>query len=186
VVFTAAGWDETEALSFKSAMKMAKAFVTGESNRYSPISPLYAHGHAQDIAFQKARQTIHQRLHLRLWYTPARLEGKPVWLGTISRDIGVKFTWRTWYLTTHKIDPNLDDARDYLLADLMNIQKVSRIGFLDHATLKDSEKPRKNLTGDPYFTDNQMIIMELSLNDTSFKTFPWNQIQLTEPSTQSS
>lgn len=178
IIFTSAGWTETEALSFKSAMKMAKAFFTGEMNRYSPISPLYYQGHSQDIAFQKTRNNINQRLHLRLWYTPVRYQKKPVWLGAISRDIGVKFTWKTWYFTTHKIDPKLDDARDYLLSDLIEIRKVSKVGFLEHTRLKESTKPKKNLTGDSYFTDNQLLIMELSMEDTSLSAFSWNQLRL--------
>jgi hypothetical protein len=65
------------------------------------------------------RQTINERLHLRLWLTPLRFQDKPVWIGQISRAIGVRFTLRTWNLTTHKIDPDVDDARDYVLDDLM-------------------------------------------------------------------
>ncbi len=83
------------------------------------MSALHVFGRSQDFALQKARQTINERLHLRLWLTPLRFQGKPVWIGQISRDIGVRFTPKTWNLTTHKIDPDVDDARDYLLDDLM-------------------------------------------------------------------
>lgn len=175
-IFTSAGWDETEALGFKSGLSMAKDFFTGATNRYSPISPLYYKGHPQDIAFQKARDNINQRLHLRLWYTPVRYEGKPAWIGAISRDIGVKFTFRTWYLTTHKIDPNLDDARDYLLADLFEVRKVLKFGFLDNINLRESQKPRKNLTGDPYFSDNKILVIALSNDDVTPDAFPWNNL----------
>jgi hypothetical protein len=175
-IFTAAGWDETEALGFKSGLAMAKDFFTGGENRYSPISPLYYKGHPQDIAFQKARNNINQRLHLRLWYTPVRYEGKPAWIGAISRDIGVKFTFSTWYLTTHKIDPNLDDARDYLLADLLQVGKVSKFGFLESASPEKTKNNRKNLTGDPYFTDNKILVIGLSPSDVAPGTFPWNDL----------
>ncbi len=180
VIFTAAGWDETQALTFSSGFKMTKAFITGDSDRYSPVSPLFYNGHSQDIAFQKSRNTINQRLHLRLWYTPLRFEQKPVWIGTISRDIGVKFTLKTWYLTTHKIDPNLDDARDYLLADLAEIQKVKKFGYILQTL--DPKRPHKNLTGDPYFTDARLLVMELSTADTPFTAFAWHHT-LTEPGT---
>ena len=53
---------------------------------------------------------INERLHLRLWLTPLRYEGKPVWVGQISRDIGVRFTTKAWNLTTHRIDPDIDEA----------------------------------------------------------------------------
>ena len=35
-----------------------------------------------------------------------RFEGKRVWIGQISRDIGVRFTTKT--ITTHKIDADVD------------------------------------------------------------------------------
>jgi len=172
-IFTSSGWDETSALTFGSGLSMAKAFFTGDNDRYSPVSPLYYHGHAHDIAFQKTRDNINQRLHFRLWYTPMRYNGKPVWMGAISRDIGVKFTFSTWYMTTHKIDPNLDDSRDYLFADLLEVQKISNYGFAENIGLEQPSHKNKNLTNDPYFTDNQRLVIELSTKDTPFKAFPW-------------
>lgn len=173
-LFTSAGWDETQALSFSSGFSMAKAFLTGDSDRYSPVSPLYHNGHPQDLALQKSRDTINQRLHLRLWYTPVRYHEKPVWVGTVSRDIGVKFTWSTWYLTTHKIDPNLDDSRDYVLMDLIESEKIAKFGFIESAAAAKSQKPKKNLTGDSYFTDNKLLVIEISTEDVTASSFPWN------------
>jgi len=61
---------------------------------------------------QEARQAIDERNHLRLWYAPVRVAGRPVFIGQISRDIGVRFTGKTWNLTTRKIDPDLNDSRE--------------------------------------------------------------------------
>ncbi|MFA5159941.1 MAG: LssY C-terminal domain-containing protein [Candidatus Omnitrophota bacterium] len=174
-IFGFSSWDETSALTPSSGLSMAKAFLTGENDRYSPISPLYYHGHPQDIAFQKTRNSINQRLHFRLWYTPIRYNGKPVWMGAISRDIGVKFTFTTWYLTTHRIDPNLDDSRDYLFAELIEMEKVSKYGFVENIALEQPGHKNKNLTNDPYFTDNQRLVIELSVKDTPFTPFPWER-----------
>ncbi|MGC2304012.1 LssY C-terminal domain-containing protein, partial [Candidatus Binatus sp.] len=43
-----------------------------------------------------------------------------------SRDIGVRFTPKTWNLTTHQIDPNVDEARDYVLDDLLASRRVAQ------------------------------------------------------------
>jgi hypothetical protein len=64
-----AGWDETETLTFGSALRTFRAFFGGEY-KYSPMSALYLYGRAQDAGFQKARDTIHERNHLRLWFSP--------------------------------------------------------------------------------------------------------------------
>nr|WP_302118453.1 LssY C-terminal domain-containing protein [Allorhodopirellula heiligendammensis] len=47
---------------------------------------------------QRTRHSINERLHLRLWLTPMRFEGQSVWVGQVSRDIGARLTWRTWWL----------------------------------------------------------------------------------------
>jgi LssY C-terminus len=153
-----ARWDETETISFQSCRRTVRAFLLGSSYRYSPVSPLYLHSRSQDFALQKARKTINQRLHLRLWLTPMRFKGKPVWIGQISRDIGVRMTWRTWNLTTHKIDPDVDDARDYVLDDLLESGRVSLVGYVGGVGPAERSAPRRNLTGDPYFTDGLRAI----------------------------
>jgi hypothetical protein len=33
---------------------------------------------------------------MRAWLTPIRFQGKQVWIGQISRDIGVLFAFKTW------------------------------------------------------------------------------------------
>src|SRR5215468_11612000 len=85
-----------ETLTVGTAWKTAKAFLLESQYRYSPVSPLYLDGHVQDIALQRARLSLNQRLHLRLWATKVRFEGTPVWIGQVSRDIGVRLTPRTW------------------------------------------------------------------------------------------
>jgi hypothetical protein len=157
-----ARWDETETISLNSCWRTFKAFLLGSTYRYSPVSSLFVSGRCQDFALQKARETINERLHLRLWITPLRFQGQPVWIGQISRDIGVRFTWRTWNLTTHKIDPDVDDARDYLLDDLLESGHVSLVAFVSGVEAADRTNPRHNLTGDPYFTDGLRAIAVLS------------------------
>ena len=153
-----ARWDETETISAKSCWRTFKAFSLGSSYRYSPVSSLYVAGRSQDFALQKARQTINERLHLRLWITPLRFNSKPVWIGQVSRDIGVRFTLKTWNLTTHKIDPDVDDARDYVLDDLLESGHVVRVGYVAGAGAAERTAPRHNLTGDPYFTDGMRAV----------------------------
>jgi hypothetical protein len=123
------------------------------------VSALFVGGRCQDFALQKARQTINQRLHLRLWLTPLRFRGQPVWIGQISRDIGVRFTYKTWNLTTHKVDPDVDDARDYLLDELLASGRVALIGYVRGVQAAGRKSPRHNLTGDPYFTDGLRAVV---------------------------
>jgi hypothetical protein len=161
-----ARWDETEAISFQSCLRTFKAFSLGSTYRYSPVSSLFVDGRQQDFALQRARQTINERLHLRLWLTPLRFQGQPVWIGQISRDIGVRFTPKTWNLTTHKIDPDVDDARDYLLDVLLESGRVALVGYVPGAQAADRTAPRHNLTGDPYFTDGLRAVVAFAATRT--------------------
>ena len=157
-----ARWDETEVISLVSCWKTFRAFLTGAEYRYSPVSPLYLFQRSQDFALQRIRDSINQRLHLRLWNSGIRYAGKPVWIGQASRDIGVRFTWRTWNLTTHRIDADVDEARDYVLEDLINAGRVQLAGYVPGVGSCEPCLPRRNLTGDPYFTDGQRAVVILS------------------------
>ena len=92
------------------------------------MSDLYLFGRAQDLALQKARDNIHQRNHLRLWLSPMRYHGKQVWVGQISRDIGSRLTIHSPTFTTHKIDPDVDEARAALSEDMAYSQNLAKIG----------------------------------------------------------
>jgi hypothetical protein len=157
--FIRRGWHGTEIIWSKAVMRTIQSFLQGSRYRYSPVSPLYVYGRRQDLAAQKARGTVHERNHLRLWLTPLRFRGKSVWLGQISRDIGVKFTLKSPTISTHVIDPNVDEARRYLSEDLAYSQAVARFGFVKGVGEATQEAPRFNLVGDPYFTDGLRLVM---------------------------
>jgi hypothetical protein len=85
-----------------------------------------------------------------------------VWVGQISRDIGVRFTLRSPFLTTHKIDSEVDEARDYLVQDLLASQSLEWLGYVKGVGPASAEAPRENLTGDAYFTDGLRAVAVLS------------------------
>ena len=157
--FARRGWFPTEEVYSKAVWKTIKAFIFRSRYRYSPISPLYTYARGQDIAGQKPRRTIHQRNHLRMWMSPMRFQGMPVWISQISRDIGVRFTLKTWPPVTHKIDPNVDDARNALIEDLILSQRLEKVGFVKGVGGASPEHPRYNLTGDPYVTDGRRAVL---------------------------
>ena len=155
--FIRAGWDETEVVTAASGFKTAASFVSGSAYRYSPISSLYLFGRRQDIALQRIRDNIHERNHFRLWLAPMTFNGQPVWIGQISRDIGVRFTRKT--ITTHKIDPDVDETREFLVENLAYNQVLSKLAYVGGVVAAPIDAPRGNLTGDPYFTDGLRVVM---------------------------
>jgi hypothetical protein len=158
----AARWDESETITLATCWKTVRAFLWGANYRYSPVSPLHLFGRDQDIALQRTRHSINERLHLRLWLTPLAFEGKPVWVGQVSRDIGVRFTTKAWNLTTHRIDPNVDESRDYVIEDLTLAGRVEAAGYVSGVPACPRDAPHRNLTGDPYYTDGKRAVILLS------------------------
>jgi len=166
-------WDPAEVITVSTSLKMAKAFLFDSEYRYSPVSSLYLNGVSQDLALQRARAVINERIHLRLWRTDRALEGQQVWIGQISRDIGVRFTPRTWNLTTHKIDPEVDEAREFVVDNLTAAHRVSRLGYVAGVGRSSASSPRTNLTGDPYVTDGLRAVIVLSGQRAEASFFDW-------------
>lgn len=155
-------WDESETITLATCWKTAMAFLLGSQYRYSPVSPLYLFGRSQDVALQRIRHSINDRLHLRLWLSPLTFRNLPVWVGQISRDIGVRFTPRTWNLTTHRINPDVDESRDYVIEDLLAAEHVQAVAYVEGVGACPQEQPRKNLCGDPFFTDGKRAVVLIS------------------------
>jgi hypothetical protein len=99
------------------------------------------------------------------WHQPVSGESAPGRL--ISRDIGVRLTVQTWNLTTHKIAPDVDFDRTYLLQDLLMSGCVERYGYVGGVGPAPAPAPRRNLTGDPYYTDGLRAVIFLSNQTTS-------------------
>ena len=159
--FARQGWLPAEETYSTAVWKTIKSFLFGSRYRYSPVSPLYYFDRHQDLARQKPRHDIHERNHLRLWYSPYRYDGKPVFIGQISRDIGVRFTMQARPPVTHKIDPDVDEARHSLVEDLLFSQMLAKVGWIKGVGMARASKPRENLTGDPYFTDGYRVVLVL-------------------------
>jgi hypothetical protein len=149
--FARQGWLPAEETYSTAVWKTIKSFLFGSRYRYSPVSPLYYFGRHQDLARQKPRHDIHERNHLRLWYSPYQYNGKPVFIGQISRDIGVRFTMQARPPVTHKIDPDIDEARHSLVEDLLFSQMLAKVfetkaesyrGSLFHRWLQSCAVPR--------------------------------------------
>ena len=160
--FIERGWRLDEPFDLHSVYRTIRAFLFGSEYLNAPVSPLYVFGRQQDVALQKARDTVSQRNHLRLWLAPFTIDGLQVWVGQISRDIGIKMTTQSWYLTTHVISPEVDQDRFYLMQDLILSGAVSRFGFARGVGASSMPDPRVNLTGEPYLTDGLRLVLFLN------------------------
>ena len=174
------GWSPTEVTWKGSVMRIMKSAMSRERYPYAPISNLYLFGRPQDIALQKARDNIHQRNHLRLWRSAMLYHGKPVWVGQISRDIGSRLTIHSSTFTTHKIDPDVDEAARALMEDLVYSQGLRAIGLVKGVGAAPKSAPRENLTTDPYYTAGMRSVLLFDSTPTSLReieVLPWQPFE---------
>lgn len=160
------GWHVSQAVRPDSVWLTISSSLFGRPYRYGPVSALYLFGRHQDLAVQKARNDVNLRNHMRMWRAPVNFDGTPVWVAQISRDIGVRLTTKT--ITTHKIDPDVDGARWYLMQDMFYSQSLRRFAFAKGVGAAAPESPRVNYTGDPYWTDGLRLVMWMSNEPVSY------------------
>lgn len=156
------GWSFTHRLDGTTVRHMISAALSGKPYLTAPVSSLYLFGRKQDLAFQRSRMNIAQRNHMRLWLAPYTVEGRSVWVGQLSRDIGVKLTRKSPTLTTHVIDPMVDEARQFLLESLLFRYRIESFGFVRASPPATPQQARTNLTDDPYITDGLRLIVLIS------------------------
>lgn len=154
------GWDETES---QTASRTEVSSIFSGEYRYAPVSLLYLYGRPQDAAFRKSRETAREQNQLRLWLSPMTFEGKPVWVGQISREVRVRSLFRRY-----KIEPNLDEARTYILQDILYSQGLAKYGHVKGVGAAPISNPRQNLTGNSYFTDGYRVVLWVSSDPISF------------------
>jgi hypothetical protein len=167
------GWDETEQLNADSALMMKTIDIVTKQDRYAPLIPFYLYGRPQDAAFSKTRKAVDERNHLRLWLSPMRFAGKPVWVGQISRDIKVRFL-----PNTYQIEPLVDEARTYMLQDIWYAQGLIKFGYVKGVGAASMSEPRQTFSNDPYFTDGYRAVLWVSSRPVSFsdvENLNWEQ-----------
>jgi hypothetical protein len=173
-----AGWSFTHRISLESVTRLVGASLSKQPYPVAPVSDLFLFDRKQDFALQRPRPNISQRNHLRLWLAPFSYRGDDVWVGQISRDIGVKLTSKSSTLTTHIIDPDVDLAREYLLHSLFAGGFVDAFGFVSGAPVANMDAPVENLVGDPYFSDGKRLVVILSPQPKSYgdvKSLLWER-----------
>jgi hypothetical protein len=84
-------------------------------------------------------------------------------------------------IVTHKIDPDVDETRSYLIQDILYSQGLSKFAFVEGVGAAPIESPRQNLTGDPYFTDGLRVVLWVSSEPFAFEKAEFIEWELPPP-----
>jgi hypothetical protein len=117
-------------------------------------------GRRPDGTFHKTRPDGTERKELRLWAAPIRFGDIPVWVGQISYEISGPN--RPNSFIAYRIDPDIDDARMYLLQNFWYNQSLARMGFVKGVPATSIDAPAHNFAGAAYFSDGLRVVLFLS------------------------
>ena len=157
--------------------ELGPAFV-GRGYRYNPASPLFAFGRVQDISAHKISRWVAPQPHtIRFWLTPLRHQGKPIWVAQVSTGLGGRFGASDE--GTRRIEPDVDEARNDLVQDLLYSQAMAKIGFVKGVGRVAAAEPRETPDGSTYHTDGLRAVMvfggkPVSLDKVDF--FDWERL----------
>jgi len=140
-----AGWHESPKM--KDVEQLAKAH--------------YLFGRIPDTVFRIQRQGDQDRNELNLWLTPVRVEGEAVWLAQIVHFIGQR-TQLEQAIFGARVDPDVDDGRDYLMQNVWYSQSLEQVGWLEGTGAVSVESARFDFNSLEYFTDGYRVLLWLS------------------------
>jgi hypothetical protein len=157
--FQDAGWvlvDKTTSAAVVNAL-----FSSLDKRAYvqMPMSTLFLFGRSQDYGYAHAEpiSVVASRHHLRIWKSDETYEGRPVYVGSCTHDIGFERDQRNNGVT-HKIDPNIDLERDYLKETLTSTGLVASSTYLEPT---DAVKDAQTATGGTINTDGRVLVLIL-------------------------
>jgi LssY C-terminus len=157
--FKAAGWVTVDKSVQDAIVSGLMATLNKESYTAMPMSTLYLFGRPQDMSYARADPLMvaAERHHLRVWKTDKVIGGRPVWVGSSTHDIGFEKDQRNGKVT-HKIDPEIDKERDYLL------QSFDAAGVFSSAAYVTPDNPMleaRTATGGSFHSDGRIVVMDL-------------------------
>jgi hypothetical protein len=157
---TAAGWYPADPITLKSSVEIVGSVLLDRPYHDAPVSPLYYDGRKEDLAFERPDgRSADRRHHVRFWQVLDKgAEGRPVWLGSVTFDRGVGLSHYTGQVT-HHIGPDIDAEREGLIGDL---RKAKVVEAVYQVTGIGPTLLARNGEGDPYWTDGEIWIAQLT------------------------
>jgi len=149
--------------------------------RYQQLNPRYAFGRVQDVSGKKLSRVYikGQEIYIRLWQTPIRYQGKPVWVGQTSSRLGGRFANTAPAEVTLPINPRVDEARDALTQDLAYSQALIKMGFIRGSGSAQSTQTEASLKDYQYTTDGLRVVLVFAERPSSLEEidfFNWERL----------
>ncbi len=163
--FQRAGWVQTD--------KWNPIFVWhlmrhGTSDAHVPMARFYLFGRVQDYSYAlpDPQAIVSRRHHLRIWKTNYTQNGTPIWVGSATHDVAIEIA-RNGRFINHRIDPQVDEERDFIGGDLTETASVSSQEYLHGVT---PVYEAKTASGEAYHSDSRILLLDLQTIATNTNT----------------
>ncbi|MGA2419433.1 MAG: LssY C-terminal domain-containing protein [Candidatus Acidiferrum sp.] len=161
--FKSAGWVRVDSDVKDSVLAGVMASISKESYLTLPMSQLFLFDRSQDYGWAHAEpiKVVASRHHLRLWKSPFTVKGQTLWVGAATHDVGFAHDDRSKDLTaiTHKIDPAIDQERDYVEK---NLSATGQVAEVTHFLPENPVQSAKTATGGSFHSNGQVLILQLA------------------------
>jgi len=158
--FQNAGWVAVDNTKQDAVVHGLLQTLQHQSYLEMPMSTLYLFGRPQDLSYARADPitVAAERHHLRVWKSTETVDGKPLWVGSSTHDIGFEKDQRNNGIT-HKIDPEIDKERDFLeqsFAAAGNLQAAA------YVTPSNPLRDARTATGGSFQSDGRIVVLLLN------------------------
>ncbi|MBV8845444.1 MAG: LssY C-terminal domain-containing protein [Bryobacterales bacterium] len=164
-VFQAAGWVQVNKTREGALVTGLIQTLSKQAYLELPMSELMLFGRNQDYGLAHAEPiaVVAQRHHLRLWKAPFKVDGEELWVGAATHDVGFDRDARNNGIT-HKIDPNIDDEREFVGRSL---EETGRVAKLSYIMPSKPSKEARTATGATFHSDGRVLVIQLVPETTS-------------------
>jgi hypothetical protein len=158
--FKGAGWvtvDKTTRAAFLDGLMET---LNKQSYVEMPMSILILFDRPQDYGLAHAvpLQVIRERHHLRLWKAPTAAEGRELWVGAATHDVGIVRDNRPGKRFAHKIDPDIDLEREFVGRSLEETGMVAKETYVMPS---NPSKEAQTATGESFHSDGRVLVVYL-------------------------
>jgi hypothetical protein len=128
-------------------------------------------GRPPDAVLRKQAQAGAPSTSMRVWLAPIRFDGRAVYVVQAGRPVGGRFVPRG--ATEIALHPDVDEARNLLIQDMMYSGGLDKLGFVTGVGAASETQPRNTLHGARYHTDGLRAVLfvatrPLTLQDVEF------------------
>jgi hypothetical protein len=153
----AAGWVTVDKTIKDTILRGALASFSRQAYTTLPMSELKVFGRSQDYGYAQGDpvKVVAARHHFRLWRAPFNVDGRTVWVGAGTHDVGFDKDQRNGKIT-HRIDSDVDKEREHIGRTL---SETGNVALLDYMTPKITVREAKTAHGQEFRSDGRTLIV---------------------------